>query len=148
MRGQKQCQDFLWLFLRSLPLDYNRKMQISRTHIVSTNFSHSPAPAASGSSLSWVGSPGCTNTCVTAQLRELCSAEQPENRLSAGRKRVSINILFHTGWGIPQNDDRNKSLCLDSLGSTGSDLPWSTESALTAPTNISLLHSTSLLSEH
>lgn len=46
---------------------------------------------------------------MTAQLRDLCSAQQPENRHSVGRKCVSINTLFHTGWSVPLNDDRNNS---------------------------------------
>lgn len=46
MRGQKQCQVFLWLFFRSLPPDYNGKMQISRTHSVSKNFTRAAAGLA------------------------------------------------------------------------------------------------------
>lgn len=115
-RGQKQCQGFLWLFFRSVPLDYKGKCRFLG-HTVSRNSAHT--------AVGLVTTPSCPKPCVTVQLRELCSAEQPENRHSVGRKCVSINTLFHTAWSLPLNDDRNKSPSLDSPGSTVSDLPWS-----------------------
>lgn len=130
MRGQKQCQGFLWLFFRSLPLEYNRKMQISRAHTVSTNFSQ---PQLGGEP--WLPKLLCDSSAQRA-------AEQPEN--STVLAENVCQKYFHKGWCIPLNDDRNKSPCLDRAQEV--TFPGA-EPVLTVqlPPNISLLHSTSLL---
>lgn len=112
MRGQKQCQDFLWLFFRSLPLDYNRKMQISRAHTVSTNFSHSPAPAG------W-GALAAQTLCDSSAQR---AAEQPENttvlaEMCVYKYSLSHRLEYSTEWWQKQVPAPGQSI--------GSDFAWS-----------------------